>query len=464
MSSPFVSPPVAKPKALECPNCGGPVERRGFGHTLTIVCPQCLSVLDATTPLLQILQKVEEAQNRRVPKIPLGQRGNFQGATWEVIGFQTRSVEADGETFEWDEYLLFNPYKGFRYVTEYNGHWNWVTPMEALPVRTSVGGKPAVSIEGRVFKHFSGADATTVFVLGEFPWRVKVGDFVTADDFVDPPGLLSSETTVDEVTWSRGEYTSGAELWKAFQVADRPPSPSGIYLNQPSPYHGSIGGIWRMMLLLIGVVIALAIFFSASESRSADFQKSYTFVAGGTGDAAELSDPFQLKGRTSAAELEIKTNLSNNWAFFNLALINQDTGDAYNFGREVSYYNGSDSDGPWNEGGRTTSVTLPSVPPGHYRLLVEPEMDAASTTSSSGSYTRSSSSSRRVASPLNSMTYEISLRHEVTVAGWYWLVAFLLLIPPIIYTIRARSFEVKRWADSDYPMGRSISSSSGGDD
>ena len=50
------------------------------------------------------------------------------------------------------------------------------------------------------------------------------------------------------------------------------------------------------------------------------------------------------------------------------------------------------------------------------------------------------------------MNYEISLRHGVSVPGWYWLVGFLLLIPPIIYTIRARAFEVKRWADSDYPM------------
>ena len=45
-------------KSLSCPNCGGPVELRGFAHTLTSVCPQCLSVLDASTPEVQILQTV----------------------------------------------------------------------------------------------------------------------------------------------------------------------------------------------------------------------------------------------------------------------------------------------------------------------------------------------------------------------------------------------------------------------
>ena len=32
---------------------------RGFGHTLTVVCPQCLRILDAKDPNLQILQKFE---------------------------------------------------------------------------------------------------------------------------------------------------------------------------------------------------------------------------------------------------------------------------------------------------------------------------------------------------------------------------------------------------------------------
>jgi hypothetical protein len=128
MSSPYVSPPVVKPKSLECPNCGGPVERRGFGHTLTIVCPQCLSVLDATTPASTFCRKWRTPKTGVFLKFHWGQRGKFQGDTWEVIGFQTRAVTFEGETFEWDEYLLFNPWKGFRYISEYNGHWNWIKP------------------------------------------------------------------------------------------------------------------------------------------------------------------------------------------------------------------------------------------------------------------------------------------------------------------------------------------------
>ncbi len=133
MASPLVQPPVAKTKALYCPNCGGPIELRGFGHALTAVCPQCLSVLDASSPELNILQKIQEKM-RVTPIIPLGTRGTMAGAKWEVIGYQNRGVDGDC----WDEFLLFNPYKGFRYLTHYQGHWNYVIQMEALPAHLTL--------------------------------------------------------------------------------------------------------------------------------------------------------------------------------------------------------------------------------------------------------------------------------------------------------------------------------------
>src|SRR5438270_10338 len=122
MSSALVSPPLVKAKSLSCPNCGAAVELRGFAHTLTAVCPNCLSVLDTASPELQVLQTFQGKQ-RVQPKLPLGSRGSLNGTLYEVIGFQQREVVSDGDVFCWDEYLLFNPYKGFRYLSEYEGHW-----------------------------------------------------------------------------------------------------------------------------------------------------------------------------------------------------------------------------------------------------------------------------------------------------------------------------------------------------
>ena len=416
------------------------MELRGFGHALTAVCPNCFSVIDVSTPELKIIQQIQE-KYRRTPMIPLGTRGKLGGAEWEVIGFQTRTVEEDGESFSWDEYLLFNPYKGFRYLTQYDGHWNFVTPMEAMPQRIALAGRPAVIYENRRFKHFSGAEAVTTFVLGEFPWRVKTGDKVIDDDFVDPPTVLSAETTDDEVTWSRGEYIAGAEIWKAFGLPGIAPPALGVYLNQPSPYKS--GGMWASFGWFLLMLTGLAIFFAVFSRNQTVFQQSYTFQTSDTHDAAFATPPFTLEGRTAALELTVHANVMNEWAYFNFALINDDTGDAYNFGREVSYYTGSDSDGPWTEGGQTSTAYVPSVPPGHYHLFVEPEMDP-----NEGGFVRAANGRM---TRYNRMSYEITVKHDVPNYFWFWIAAALLLVPPLFHTIRARSFDVQRWMQSDYP-------------
>ena len=190
--------PVPVVKGLNCPNCGAALSVRAFEHTLTVVCPQCLSVLDAKDPNLQVLQQFEGKQ-RLTLKIPLGTRGQWQGAVYEVIGFQQRTITVDGVRYSWREYLLFNPYAGFRYLTEYDGHWNDVVPVPGIPTIATRLTKPAATLEGRTYQHFQRAEAETTFVLGEFPWEVRAGDKVEANDYVAPPFILSAESTAESV-------------------------------------------------------------------------------------------------------------------------------------------------------------------------------------------------------------------------------------------------------------------------
>lgn len=82
-----------------------------------------------------------------------------------------------------------------------------------------------MTLDGVTYDHFQTAQAYTWFVIGEFPWQVKVGEIVTAADYVAAPKMLSSETTENEVNWSRGEYIDGKELWAAFQIPVLRPRP-----------------------------------------------------------------------------------------------------------------------------------------------------------------------------------------------------------------------------------------------
>jgi hypothetical protein len=413
--------------SLHCPNCGAPLTFRGLQTTVSIVCEHCLAVLDAKDPNLAILQQAQ-ARERIQPLIPLGTRGKIRGDTYEAIGFQVRTITVEGTPYSWSEYLLFNPYKGFRYLTEYQGHWNDVTVLRNLPDVNMNTPRPVAKLLGETYRHFQTAQAKTTYVLGEFPWQVRVGERANCMDFVSPPRMLSCEVTGSETVWSLGEYTPGPKIWQAFSLPGRPPAPVGVFENQPSPFKGSVKQVWLLALLFLCCLIVVSVFFEAYDRQEEVFRNSYSYAQRAGQEPSFVTNEFDLKGRTSNVELSIHTDLSNNWAYFQLALINAQTGQALDFGREVSYYYGTDSDGAWTEGSRDDRVLVPSVPSGRYYLRVEPEMDPA-------------------ALPVH---YEIAVRRDVPAISFVAIAILLLFVPPVFVSIRSLSFEQARWKESDY--------------
>jgi hypothetical protein len=423
--------PAPKVRAIECPNCGGSVELRTMGAALRASCVQCLSLLDVSKPEIQIVQKFRDAM-RREPKIPLGSRGKFANVNYEAIGFQTRGITVDGTQYTWDEYVLYNPFHGFRYLTEYDGHWNFTKPIHEVPIPDTVLGSSAVRMGNDKFRLFQTATANTVFVMGEFPWRVKVGETVVTRDFVNPPFSLASETAEGDVNWSHSTYTPGNEIWKAFQLKGSPPPANGIYSNQPNPY-GSTKSLWGLLALFsVGLLVTMIITSILARNEVA-FQSKYTYVQG-QGEPSFVTPVFELKGGESNVLIDVRTDIANDWAFFGFALINDQTGTAYDFGKEVSYYYGRDSDGDWTEGDRSDGVGVGGIPGGKYYLRVEPEMEKSISSGVFGN---------------KRMAYEIRVRRDVSVLWPYFLVWPFLLLPPLFAMIRRHSFEGKRWAESD---------------
>jgi hypothetical protein len=395
-----------------------------MGRAVSIVCEHCHSILDAKDPQLKVLQRFEDAMEE-VPLIPLGSRGKWRGSDYEAIGFQVRSMESDGLTYSWREYLLFNPYKGFRYLTEYNGHWNDCSVATALPEAEGVFAKYL----GKKYKHFQTCYARTTFVLGEFPWQVTVDDAVQVTDYVAPPYVLSSETTGGETTWTLGEYVNGADIWKAFGLPGLAPAAVGVYENQPSTVKISAGRTWFAFAALATVLVVIFTLNEVFAKQEEVFREAYRFSPSST-EASFVTPEFELKGRTSSVEVKTDAQLSNQWIYLNYALIDEDTGQAYDFGREVSYYFGVDSDGSWGEGGQQDRVVLPSIPPGRYYLRIEPESDPGGA----------------------SIIYRVAVTRDVPVLGIYLLAFAALLLPALLISWRTYNFEQMRWAESDHPL------------
>jgi DNA-directed RNA polymerase subunit RPC12/RpoP len=420
----MVSANAPATRGFNCGNCGAAVELRALRHTRAVACTSCGALLDPRDPNVHVLQTaaLREAIS---PAIPLGSRGTWDGHPWEVIGFQRRSIEVDGERYSWDEYVLFNPYRGFRYFSTYEGHWNDIRTVRELP-ELIARQRPKAKHRGRLYDHFQGAIARTDYVLGEFPWRVRVNEPVAVSDYAAPPYLLSSEQTANETTWSLGVYTDPERIWEAFSVPGEPPRRSGVFANQPNPYKRRLGFTYLAVGILSTLLLLMFIGRQLTADREQVLSSQYVFQPNAA-ESALVTDSFALR-EPGTVEIALSADLRNAWLHFDLALINADSGTAYNVGRELSYYSGSDSDGPWTEGSQQGRLLLPRVPAGEYYVRVEPEGETAG----------------------QPVTYAIHVRRDVPSLLPYGLALLLLFVPAIVVTLRMVAFETRRLQESDY--------------
>jgi predicted RNA-binding Zn-ribbon protein involved in translation (DUF1610 family) len=419
--------PEVKAETFACPNCGGTVELRQRGASVNVVCRFCSSVLDASAAQAKVLQTFQ-SRLKHHPKIELGARGRMHGVEWTVLGFQVRTIQVEGVDYAWDEYLLHSPTRGYRYLTEYKGHWNDAVVVHGAP-SVATGTHPRAHFRGESFKHFQTATAETTYVLGEFPWEVRVGDKALVHDYVRPPMMLSKEEESTnagmETTWTLSEYVPPSRIQEAFKLEKKLLSPVGVYANQPSPHGNTAKQMWKAFAALLAAFVVFWIVRAASTPPA-------VATAGFGYDPALPEDargavmgPFTLGGRTSNVNVRLSTSIDNQWAYFNFALVDEGTGKVVTFGREVSFYSGVEGGERWTEGDRDKSARVGSVPPGRYRLFIDPEGPAP-------------------------VRYSVSVQRDVP-AGSYFFVALLLLsLPPLLSLLMHGGFEGRRWSESDY--------------
>jgi len=426
--TPYTGGATVKVKAFACPKCAAPLTV----HTdkiETVACGSCGSIVDATDPNYAIIAEANRAK-RVDPRVPLGSKGKFGEVEWEVIGFMRRQSVVEGVTYPWSEYLLHEPKAGFAWLIESEGHWNLARVQSEHP--TGSADARQVIWERQGFKHFSSASAEVTYVVGEFYWRVSVGEKVDVSDYVLPPRMLSLERSEREISWSLADYIEPEEIWAAFKLKTVPPTRSGIGPNQPNPHmeaHQRTKGLfWKASLFALFFQIGFMIFSPGGMLH----QQTLSFHAGD--NEAINSTPFRLDKEARNLEIFNSTDLDNGWIALNIALVNQETGEAKVATREISYFEGYDEGDKWSEGDKDDTLRFGPTPAGTYILSIDAE------------------GAPELTRPVIS---KLEIRRNVP--GWInWiLLQLLLLIFPLVSRARVSSFESRRWAESDHAPGES---------
>ncbi len=373
------TPPTVE--QLACVKCGGSLTLRAKGYSTTLICPYCNALYDVGVKGLT-LAGLAPHRAPIEPLIPLGTRGKLHGATWEVIGFMQRRSSLQ---INWQEYLLFNPYKGFRWLTECQGHWNYVLSLHETP-KTQSGNR--VSYLDESYRFYDTYQATVQYVIGEFYWQVNIRENCTITDYICVPNILTLEKPQGEIVWSLAEYIEPETIQAAFGITKRLPTKIGASVNQPFKRANELTGIITAGVLGAVVLTLFTMMFSIFSSHRTlavgeliatpdtsvptysavmpSILPSVPVVA-----ADYISPTFEITDDKAILTFTIYAPVDNSWVDLEAKLINEETGKTLYFEDGVEYYHGYDSDGSWSEGSRQDKLIFSALPKGKYHLVIQ---------------------------------------------------------------------------------------------
>jgi len=431
---------------MPCPKCKAPLERHELSPGIFVShCPSCFGVLYRADDLVVPLALVGPAPARF--DCPSCRRPMETAKSYEGQIEVDRCAACGLFWFDAGEIQILRKLSGVENLVEEReegapaappaaakGAAEKVEKEQKAPQPLEMSGAsnpdehraPVVEFEGRVYRHFQTSVPVTTSVMGEFPWVAKIGDAARMRDFICPPYLISQEITGKDATWSAGEYLEPEEVWTAFALPGSPPSKIGVAPAQPNPWSAGLSSVWFWFGLAAVACVGSFVFASAVGSGERVYEGGFS-VAATDAERSRVGEIFEIKGRTANLELTLNTNVDQAWAYISMALIDADTDRALDFGRELSYYYGSEDGEGWAEGSKYETLIVPRVPPGRYYLRVEPETDAAQ------------------------LSFSVTARRDVPLKRLPLLALALLLAPALWASLRQDSFESTRWMESDHP-------------
>ena len=404
---------------LTCPKCKTVIEPRGRAMTLAMTCKSCRLYFR----IGEWTKATVEFANTEHQALPIGAKGRFDNFLYEVMGFVVK--EESKYKYRWREYLLFNPYRGYAFLSEYNGHWNFVWPIEDDP-RIHVSNQH-FRYEDHTYDLYQKYTAQVVYANGEFFFDVVDMTASTVNyEYIAPPFMLAMEQSDDSMLWCKGQYFTRADIASAFSLPTGDlPGQTGMGYTQPfnASFASSALISFTVLVILLTLIIQLVLNNLAEDKIVFQGEFDRTQLA----DQKVLVSPsFTLDAGPQSLEVLVYAPLSNDWFFSQFTLVNENDKTEYNFTKEVEYYSGVDDGTSWSEGSRSGEAFLSRIPAGKYHLNIYPEF-----------------------SPRN-QTFSVVVRRDIPMYSNFFVVCLGFLTFPAFYFIRRHYREQKRWSESDY--------------
>jgi Domain of unknown function (DUF4178) len=436
-----VSPPV---DSVTCPECGGAVGYYDEVNSTHFVCPKCLVLFQVEdgTPTKRILHF--KKQFRVQPALPIGCTGTFRGRTWRVLGALHR-YEAKDQTARWLEYVLREEKTGAAaQLAVYNGHWTFIEAAKrsfeierAQPARDTT---VTDSTDGTVYEIYHQYSPRLAAAVGEFDWNPADDSTLNVWEFIAPPRMLVGEAAPGEKkpgAWYRAEHADPDELAVAFGVPRRTlGEQTGVGAIQPAPGDEHGGFLLKLAIGLAALAIVVFLGLQILRPDKVLMSQQYTTepeLAPGlavpvmTGAGLPIvSESFDVEGPTALSVVLI-AEITNSWLEVGATMVNDQTGQTYEFVEAPEYYEGYDGGENWTEGDREVQATLGRIPTGRYHFNFSPYSDGGKSTK-----------------------FRVIVMENTPLTSNLIVVLTIILTWPIIQMLRRRYHEQQRWYNSEF--------------
>lgn len=436
------------PAQLPCPRCQHSVPYFDQINSAFFVCPNCRTYFkaDDSNEKSQILGKFQGEPTLPVV-LPLGTAGTLRGQPYRVLSFQLRREKR--AAYQWQEYMLRHEQTGaYCQLAVYEGHWLLLEPAgcEYRTTGTNPILRGAVILdEDTEYNIYNTYKPVVLYAAGEFDWDFRDDAHLTITEYIAPPHMLVRERDPGKgpAKWYKGEHLEPDEVAEAFGVArDSLPYRSGVGAVQPAPAQTTWPTLrtFSLLMMLLVVLTQLALLFIKPEKQllREEFSTGRASPGGEVSPAATeamaagsntvlVSKPFEVTG-PAALQFELaSTTLHNQWLEVPVTLVNERTGQSYEFTKNLEFYTGVEEGETWREGDKDQDATLAGIPSGRYHLTLYPVTE-------------------------NGMDFPLRLtasQHTPLQSNGILALLLLALYPAVQYW-RRYSHEATRWLNSDY--------------
>lgn len=415
-------------KSITCVNCSRSTTILTYPYTQSFVCSHCGSrhaLKDGT------IFKKENNTNKvdAGTGITLGAVGQIKNIQYRVIGFALKEENKVGRS-QWKEYTLYNEYEGYAFLSEYNGHWIYVSEKGNAPVLLSQSSDHFV-YDKEDFRLFNSYSYDVINAAGEFPYNIFNDGNKEVKEFISPPEVWIQEKDNKEgIIWFLGQHINHKEVQSAFRDDVILPYKIGVGAIEPK------GFIATSKIIFVAFIATLILLFvhllTAMTSREEVLMNREFVFSDSASTLSFVTKKFHLEKRRSNLEFSIYAPADNSWFELEAILVNDKTGTEYSLNKGVEFYHGYSEGEYWTEGSTSEKAYLNSIPAGDYILQLQ------------GARENYSFITNKVVSFQVRLTYDVPNHRNFLICF-----GFLLLWPFLKYNL-IRFNEKNRWYNSPF--------------